>query len=98
MSGFVSLGNDRLTFIVLEAELIWANMGQLQSPNRLSIVKMYENKFRVRHKVRVRHKISRVVKVRVKVTDTFKIRFYDFLAVPASDYHAELSPVHESSE
>ena len=37
-------------------------------------------------------RVNSLVKVR------FKIRFYDFVAVPASDHSAELPPVHESSQ
>ena len=65
-----------------------------------SVVKVVV-KVRVIHKVssvvRVRHKVSSVVRVRYnissggKVRVWFKIGFYDFVPVPASDYRAASS-------
>lgn len=37
-------------------------------------------------------RVSNVVKVRVR----FKLRFYDFVVVPASDHSAELRPEQDS--
>ena len=42
--------------------------------------------------IRLGIRVSSVVKVRVR----FKIRLYDFVAVPASDHFAELPPGQDS--
>ena len=44
----------------------------------------------------LRFEFSIIVKARVKVRVRFKIRFYDFVAVPASDHSAEMPPELDS--
>ena len=61
-------------------------MGQLQSQNWLYRKQSYEKK------KKFCLNLSSMVKFR------FKIRFYDIVAVPASDHPVELPPVHESSQ
>jgi hypothetical protein len=41
-------------------------------------------------------RVSSVVTVGVKVSVSYKIRLYDFMAVPASDHSAELPPGQDS--
>jgi hypothetical protein len=74
-------------------------MGQWQSKNVQYIVKIHENKkllFRLNLKLGIRLAVRLMFGLKVRFR--FKIRLYDFVNVPASDYPTEPPAVHESSQ